>query len=425
MQKETVMKKFILSFISPKEMVAHRDMNLFIAILIFIGCVALTISSSNIMSPSYVRKNHEELLIYDELTKIEDGFNLELYELKTFIPEKGLFKEITYDEEIDGKTQEITTALKDGTIVKALIVYDLNYIIEEGKKLNFDIEEYYRQLPVEGEKDLLFLVTKRYLIYVHNHGRFEDGQTYFDRAPAGKNIYITNDDGSIKYFLPLDIDEASGSRTNWTMEVKSDTLKDQNGNYYVEIENELYMAVPHIDWSKNENLAIQNNLYLDYAFLTDNGFSLNGFKGSVTDLSRNWYNFLIHIHASALKTANLINAILLMFIMPLFWIFVTWLMSKRFGELTLFREYYIISAVSMVLPSILAFIVGFFIPYYFFAKYLMFVHIAFYVYTIFKINSNAMRGQKNGGDTTKPQLPEKITTKQISNLADNNLNQIG
>lgn len=419
------MKNFIMSFINPKKMIVHRDMNIFIAILIFISCIALAIGSSNLMSSNYVRKQHEELLIYHELSEVKDLSEIELFKVNTQIPENGLFKEIVYDEEIDGKTIERSTTLEDGTVLNVKIIYDLNYYFDEGIKLNFDLEDYYREEPKDKVKDLLFIISKRYLIYVHNHGRFEEGEIYYNRALEGKSVYQTNSDGSIKYFLPSNLEEASGSKTYWTKEVDSNTLKDQSGNYYVEIDEDKYLAVPHLDWSNKEHLAVQNNLYLDYMFLTDNGFSLNGFKGTLTDLARGWYDFSVHIHASALKTANLINAILLMFLMPLLWILVTWLMSKRYGELTLFREYYIISAVTMILPSLLSFIVGFFIPYYFIAKYLMFVQIAFYIFSVFRINSSVIRNQDRLNNPTNKKLPEKIITKSINDVEDNKANQIG
>lgn len=419
------MKNFIMSFINPKKMIVHRDMNIFIAILIFISCIALAIGSSNLMSSNYVRKQHEELLIYHELSEVKDLSEMELFKVKTQIPENGLFKEIVYDEEIDGKTIERSTTLEGGTVLNVKIIYDLNYYFDEGIKLNFDLEDYYREEPKEKVKDLLFIISKRYLIYVHNHGRFEEGEIYYNRALEGKSVYQTNSDGSIKYFLPSNLEEASGSKTYWTKEVDINTLKDQSDNYYVEIDEERYLAVPHLDWSNKEHLAVQNNLYLDYMFLTDNGFSLNGFKGTFTDLARGWYDFSVHIHASALKTANLINAILLMFLMPLLWILVTWLMSKRYGELTLFREYYIISAVTMILPSLLSFIVGFFIPYYFIAKYLMFVQIAFYIFSVFRINSSVIRNQDRLNNPTNKKLPEKLITKSINDVEDNKANQIG
>ena len=113
-------------------------------------------------------------------------------------------------------------------------------------------------------------------------------------------------------------------------------------------------------------------------------------------------NLMVKTGVSQLENYNTIYAMIFIFIMPILWTFALWVMSRKFGELTRFKEYYAICAVSYIVPSILtALFTVFTQPYAFIAQYAMFIQLAFYIFMVYKINNP--KGNNNTSSTTKPQ----------------------
>lgn len=71
---------------------------------------------------------------------------------------------------------------------------------------------------------------------------------------------------------------------------------------------------------------------------------------------------------------------------PLLFVLLFWIFFKKNGQLKKFREYFNIYAMSSIVPMILCFIVGFFWIYA--VRYFLYVAAIFYLFHLYKINSN-------------------------------------
>jgi hypothetical protein len=416
------MVDFILSFILPRKMVRHRDMNIFIAVLLYFACFFVAIGSSNFVGTSYIKKHEQDVLLYSELKALTDESPITLFPVEVEKTEAGT-KQIKFDENIHLERITSQTVLEDKTVITLLVFYDLDYDFQKPEEhpLNFDLEGYFRHVPAENEKDMLFLVTKDYLFYIHNHGAFENGVKYFDKSQEG-SVYKVDDQGKEIYYLPKDETEISVNEfgdidtTKWTEVVTSASAKDENGEYFKFItledqEPEKFTAVRRLN--DNPIVALRTGFMLDYASAEFYNFELNGFSGKVKDLAMEWYNFIVNVQASSIKLNNQIFGFLTIFIIPFLFIIATWLMSRKYGELTRFREYYVIAGVALVVPSLISFVLGFFMPYFSYARYFMFVQIGFYMLVIFRINSDKRLANPAKAHTDEIKLPDKLTTKPL------------
>ena len=416
------MVDFILSFILPRKMVRHRDMNIFIAVLLFFVCFFVAIGSSNYVGASYIRKHEQEVLLYSELKNLPDETQITLFPVETEKTEAGT-KQIKFDVNIHLKRITHRSVLEDGTILNLLIVYDLDYDYQKPEEhpLNFDLEGYFRHVPSENEKDMLFLVTKDYLFYIHNHGAFENGVKYFDQAQEG-SVYRVDDQGKEIYYLPKDETEiiqknefGDVDTTKWTEAVTADSPKDENGNYFklftVDGVEQKFTAVRRLN--ENPIVALRTGFMLDYDSAEFYSFDLNGFSGKAKDLASKWYNFIVNVQAASIKLNNQLFGFLTIFIIPFLFIIATWLMSRKYGELTRFREYYVIAGVALVIPSLISFVLGFFIPYFSYARYFMFVQVGFYMFAVFRINSDKRLQNPEKAQTNEIKLPDKLETKPL------------
>ena len=153
------MVDFILSFILPRKMVRHRDMNIFIAVLLFFVCFFVAIGSSNYVGASYIRKHEQEVLLYSELKNLPDETQITLFPVETEKTEAGT-KQIKFDANIHLKRITHRSVLEDGTILNLLIVYDLDYDYQTKKSLTL----IWRLFPCSS-KESAFLVPS-YLFYI-------------------------------------------------------------------------------------------------------------------------------------------------------------------------------------------------------------------------------------------------------------------
>lgn len=411
------MADFILSFILPRKMIRHRDMNIFIAVLLFFMCFFLAIGSSNFMGKNYVRKIEQQILLYSELKAITDETQISLPKVTIETTDDGLTV-IKYDETIHLTKITHQVIMEDGTIINLIIFFDLeyDYLKADEHPLNFDIEGYLNHVPAENEKDMLYIVTKNHLFYVHNHGKYENGVTYFDQSNT-ESVYEVDDQGRDIYYLPKDVTELEQlnefgdiDKSAWSEVVTSETPQ-ENGQYYKLIDGVKYTAVRHL--KDNPFNALSNGFIMDYRSSQYYQFPLNGFSGTVKDLASSWYDFVVNVQAEAIKLNNQLFGFLTIFIIPLLFIIVTWLMSRKYSELTRFKEYYVIAAVSLVLPSLISFGLGFFIPYILYSRYFMFAQVGFYMFVIFRINTDKRNIQVAKPVDDEIKLPQRLETSKL------------
>ena len=154
---------------------------------------------------------------------------------------------------------------------------------------------------------------------------------------------------------------------------------------------------------------------------------LNGDNKATTDMKlvvEAIGNLMVKTGVSQLENYNTIYAMIFIFIMPLLWTFALWVMSRKFGELTRFKEYYAICAVSYIVPSILTALFTLFSqPYAFIAQYAMFIQLGFYIYMVYKINNPKVKNNNNTSSTNKiqerPEVDLNVKTEKVTEIKSN------
>lgn len=82
-----------------------------------------------------------------------------------------------------------------------------------------------------------------------------------------------------------------------------------------------------------------------------------------------------------------------MFLMPLIFIFMFWLVFKRTGRLKYFKEYYNIAAISSIAPLLLTFVAAWFLPDV--IEWYIFIFAVYYIYVLYRINNAPDAAEKS------------------------------
>ena len=84
-------------------------------------------------------------------------------------------------------------------------------------------------------------------------------------------------------------------------------------------------------------------------------------------------------------SSSILYIFLIMFLMPLIFIFMFWLVFKRTGRLKYFKEYYNIAAISSIAPLLLTFVAAWFLPAV--INWYIFIFAVYYIYVLYRINN--------------------------------------
>ncbi|MGB4537672.1 MAG: hypothetical protein WBI24_03370 [Bacilli bacterium] len=83
----------------------------------------------------------------------------------------------------------------------------------------------------------------------------------------------------------------------------------------------------------------------------------------------------------------------IVFLMPLIFIFMFWLVFKRTGRLKYFKEYYNIAAISSIAPLLLTFVAAWFLPAV--INWYIFIFAVYYIYVLYRINNAPDAAEKS------------------------------
>lgn len=263
------MKDFLLSVILPRKMVRHRKMSFFLSLLIFFGCMIVSIFSSNLMMKKYVSKDFYGIdystLITQAMTEVptisiddlgqlsvEKVFDQEIYTSLLPYGEKKLELEIVFDTSLDASYEKYSS---------------LNY---------FNLDAYYRETTYTNKEYALFIFSKDRIFYVPNKAK----------EMTSEENYQHDKDGKLLYYLPKDESELHIDEnyvydiSYWTKEVSSDDVIDFT---YDSTKFPLVIS-PSNKLSKNVNKSLLVNGELcsvTYRELIDNNFDFDSITKSL------------------------------------------------------------------------------------------------------------------------------------------------
>ncbi|MBQ8292840.1 MAG: YIP1 family protein [Bacilli bacterium] len=381
--------------------------------------------------------------------------------------------ELSFDLE-DNKTLNLTLVYEPNVYVN-----DDEKTPHDDRILNFDLNGYYRHEPKKDEngelleQDLLFIITNELVYYIFNHGvdlvanadgtynRYleytgwsimenkhylpKDATEIFytdaensvldyskwtvlakpgETKVVGDKTYTAYDSGEVAYYLPANQEEADAINaygdpdvTKWTRVVdKADELVYIGGKEYksqARINSNLHEVFVSSEGTTRVGVY---SLYTAYNLGIELGDLGNGVSSIDPALMVEAIgNLMVSSGASQLEYYNFFYAVIFIFFMPLLWTFATWVMSRKYGELTRFKEYYAICAISFIVPTILTTILAMTLqPYCYIAQYAMFVQVAFYIFCIYKMNGINKKNPKNQNNNNTDKKEEKVIDLKVN-----------
>ena len=231
MKKKSFMRRlweFLRSFIFPRKMEIHRDMNIFVAFLIFLVCGILCAGVPSLRLKKIVKDRYvNECYVYDgsfEATLISgDVASLPTFELDANNSATKISNS-TYQE------YDFSYVTEENETINLKIVYDFSKGREDA--LTFDLNAYLSDVPFDGNKqlkskDILVIYTDNILYYVFNHG-------YNDAYSK------TNEDAKLQDYFYLNVPK--WAETNkWSL---YDGVFDENDRFFVGLLSILITSIP-------------------------------------------------------------------------------------------------------------------------------------------------------------------------------------
>ena len=413
---------FILSFIAPKKMEIHRDMNLFIVILLFLACAITSSGIPGLRINTLLKEKYlNECYVFDNSYDATTDYDLNKL-LKFDLASDNSLKVINYQSEADLR-HELTYKTVDGKTINLTIVYQFDVTSKDSIDPEIlDLNEYLSFNPFnedhtlkEETQDVLVVYTKDIFYYIFNHG-YTLGYTY---DPSGE----------LETYHYINVPQwENNTSANWSL---YETLYDSDGN--IQRNSTTGEIVYQLDDANNKIYRSNLNQIFTCGEQTNIGiFSYLELKEvgiNVLDLSNDhplarFSDILVYSCGNSVKTYSYLLSFFYVVLLPLLWVFVMWLLLKRNGELTRFREYYAICAVSHVLPTIITAIIGLFYPYTFFAKYAMIITALYFLINVTIINtlgkSRKQMINKENDEVELKKINDVVETKMLKDIETRN-----
>lgn len=468
---------FILSFVVPSKMKRYRNLNIFLIVLIFLGCALLCAGVSNLSLEGYVKRNKENFRLFSETFELPSGH-------EEVLPKFNLDEKTYSIEDFAGENlYEATFNLEDGSEFNLTLVYEPDVYINDlaetehdDRIIDFNIVDYYNYVPERDsngklkEKNMLVIITAELIYYFNNHGydlyqNAEGGYTRYlestgwsivekkhvlpkdaseisyldeekkqldyskwtlsaglgDTTSIDGKTYVAHSTGEDAYFLPASPSEVNLSE--WSLACNKDGEITHNGITY-KAKTKISRNLHEVFVSENTQRIGVFSLYqaskqgINFANLSGDNKATTDMKLVVEAIG----NLMVNMGVSQLENYNTIYAMIFIVVMPLLWTFALWVMSRKFGELTRFKEYYAICSVAYIVPSILT---GLFTivsqPYAFIAQYAMFIQLAFYIFVVYKINNPKTRKDNNNVNPNnkpqeKPVVDLEVKTEKVTEI---------
>ena len=250
---------------------------------------------------------------------------------------------------------------------------------------HFDLDKYYHEHDGynEVENDLVVIYTRNIIYYLFNRGFTSD--VLEDSDIYANFITLTTADGGLEndvfdYFLPANKHEAQADPTTWkTPASRNDVYK--NGDLEVKPYDRITSSM--------QRLFKYNVPLISYNYV-ETGTEYKEIAGTnpikvVEEFS------LFHIVSwgeSINYQTSCQKGIPFGIMIPLLCVVFSWIISRKRGNLKLFKEYFNVAAISFIPVALLEFILGFFLQYTIFIYFLVVLQIGVYIFYIYRINTH-------------------------------------
>lgn len=426
-------KDLILSFFLPRKMYRHHNMRFIFSLGIFFGATLILLFSINISTPRFMRKmiNTPDFTknVYEYVETKEEFPDYKIDniggELCLDCNETGISEGNTYRKAIHNILKEKNSSKRIDLTVVFLEDYDPfkddegNFHLQNSAfKDVFDLDGYLRQDKEENVEYILYVFTKTSFYYAYN---LESGNKANSVLPMYEYDTTTFE---INYYLP-DLNNENEFRKNeygkwdvslWTRKVSKDETLEYEGN--------ILSASPKLLPTIREVLVHSEYLYknIDYTVINDESEQAN-FKTNenVNEALSQLVELMVLSDANVQKSIYSLFVCVINLIFPFLWVFITWLMSKKF-VMSKFREYYAICSITYLVTSLIGFILGFFLSFDKLILILLVMELIYYIVVTFRINTDPkllepVEDENDKDNSNKPDIPgikkQKLNFKKI------------
>ena len=428
---------FLWSFIGPRKMEVHRDMNLFIVVLVFIMCGLLCAGIPGLRLEKIVKDRYlNECYVY------QDAYDAELLDFDVMsLPKFQLNSSNAATAATVEGYQEYDLVYKSNSNdlpINVKIVYELDKDRED--ELSFDLNAYLSDIPFDENKklksrDILIVYTDQILYYIYNHGyndayantgesaSIQDYNYLYIKswADTGKwSLYDAYEDSEGKLtpylYFPTE-EEVDLDSTKWTAKFVAEY--DSSGNLINNVKtvgDKQFTGVFHYTKVINKIFTYEAKLNVGvYSYL-----ELEGNDPSYRNLSnplKTYADMMVTSSVTSVRVYSYILAAFYVVLLPIMWVLIMWLILHKNGELQRLREYYAVCAASMVLPSIIIAIVGLWIPYTIMSRIAMIVQAVWYFVVCTVINTSKRRKKEAEPLLEETKVPEGEFVSEVPETA--------
>lgn len=340
--------------------------------------------------------------------------------------------EVTITIEKTGSLYEIS--FNDGT--DPVVHYiDIPRIVNTTTLKHFDFNAYFNEKTKydENEDDVLIIYTRNIIYYMFNRGytlqKIKTGDSYNFITMPDQEGNLQND--IYDYYLPSDILEAKQDPSTWTKTATKDETVQYDGTTYnthrivsKSLTKVFGYNVPLISY----NYCVTEDRY-NGVLSTDPYKVLEAFD----------YFHVVSWGESVNLSTSCEKGLPYGILIPLICIIITWVMSKKRGNLKTFKEYFNLAAFAFIPVAIIEFIVGFFLQYSLFIYFGVLLQLGVFILYAFRINSEVKQttvykaatpyNQTLSVDTTEVQEENVVVTESkdevVEELDDDKPNLIG
>lgn len=413
------MKDFILSFIIPKKIERHRDMNLFIAVLLFLFSFIICCSTPGFRLSAMIKDNYlEDCLVY------EGSYDATL-ETEVNLPELSIKENVASFVDFEALNQfvyDLTYKTEEGKDINLKIVYDLD-ANKDQELTKINLNEYLNVNPFNEDKtlksqDLLVVYTRDAFYYIYNHGYSIEYSYSAEDAKLEDYNYLNSKEwaetGKWSFYKAdkskVDENGFSQFRDCYYLPAPGDDVNDPNS--WTDVSFDANKTVEYEGVKYSGHRKVTNNIYDIFHYGVNNNIGKFTYA-ELEDYTEDYYNnndpletysdVFVALYGQSMRTYNYLVGLIYIIVLPLLWMVAIYLIMHKNGELTRFREYYSVASVSLLVPSVVISIVGMFVPYYRLASFYMIIHAGYFLFVISRINK--LSKTKNCKD--EPSQPDK------------------
>ena len=147
--------KFISTFIVPKKLEVHRDMNLFIAVLLFLLSAVMCAGIGNITLKSVLKNKHlTECYAYEDTYEVNlDNFDVSNLPTFTINEETHKAENIVWPNGVPQTVYNLTYKAERGLDINVTLVYEFDKTAKDD--LDFDLNAYLQVKPYDENHNLI------------------------------------------------------------------------------------------------------------------------------------------------------------------------------------------------------------------------------------------------------------------------------